>query len=211
MADLVKEATRHTDTIKQTEVGRLPAILVHNRRAVSLLGSWVADGIRMVADTDIALQNGGGIRVSSLGTRVTEGNLYEMLPFDNTIYTAELTGREVKSVLEQGLFDETHSILQYAGLTVVCDADRPYGSRIVAICLADGRDLQEDGVYTVAYNDFMAAGGDGYLHLSTASKLCNTGISLREAIREYLQTAGRQQLPEERFYLLPMEKKKNVA
>ncbi len=211
VADLVKEATRHTDTIKQTEVGRLPAILVHNRRAVSLLGSWVADGIRMVADTDIALQNGGGIRVSSLGTRVTEGNLYEMLPFDNTIYTAELTGREVKSVLEQGLFDETHSILQYAGLTVVCDADRPYGSRIVAICLADGRALQGDGVYTVAYNDFMAAGGDGYLHLSTASKLCNTGISLREAIREYLQTAGRQQLPEERFYLLPMEKKKNVA
>lgn len=211
VADLVKEATRHTEKMKQTEVGRLPAVLVHDRRAVSPLGLWVADGIRSVAGTDIALQNGGGIRVSSLGTRVTEGNLYEMLPFDNTIYTAELTGREVKAVLEQGLFDEIHSILQYAGLTVVCDADRPYGSRIVAIHLADGRTLQDDAVYTVAYNDFMAEGGDGYPHLSSANSLCNTGISLREAVREYLQTAGGQRLPEERFYLQSMEEKKDVA
>lgn len=211
VVDLVKEATRHTEKMKQTEVGRLPAILVHDRRAVSPLGSWVADGIRMVSGTDIALQNGGGIRVPSLGTQVTEGNLYEMLPFDNIIYTAELTGREIKAVLEQGLFDETHSILQYAGLTVVCDADRPHGARITEICLTDGSMLQEDAVYTVAYNDFMAAGGDGYPYLSTASKLCNTGISLREAVEEYLQTAGGQRLPNPRFYLLPQENKQDAA
>lgn len=211
VAGLVEQATRHTEKMKQTEVGRLPAVLVHDRRAVSSLGSWVANGIRAVAGTEIALQNGGGIRVPSFGTRVTEGNLYEMLPFDNTIYIAELTGREVRAVLEQGLFDETHSILQYAGLTVVCEADRPYGSRIVEIRLTDGRELQEDDVYTVAYNDFMAEGGDGYPHLSTANNLCNTGISLREAVREYLQTADGQRLPEERFYLLPMEEKKKVA
>lgn len=211
MERMIEETIKRVEKMKWAEVGRLPQVLIHDRQAVSSLGSWVADGIRTIAGTDIALQNGGGIRVPSLGIRVTEGDLYEMLPFDNTIYTAKLTGREVKEVLEQGLFDEKHSILQYAGLTVVCDEDRPYGSRTVAIHLADGRALQEDAVYTVAYNDFMAAGGDGYSHLSTANSLCNTGISLREAIEEYLQTVGGQYLPNPRFYLLSQENKQDAA
>lgn len=210
-ARLIEETMSRVEKMKQAEVGRLPRVLIHDRQEISPLGSWVADGIRTIAGTDIALQNSGGIRVSSLGTRVTEGDLYEMLPFDNTIYIAELTGREVKAVLEQGLFDKKHGVLQYAGLTVICDADRAYGARITEICLADGNTLQEDAVYTVAYNDFMAAGGDEYPHLSTASKLCNTGIPLREAVEEYLQTAGGQRLPNPRFYLQTQADRQNVA
>lgn len=194
---MIQEATQKVETIKQTEIGYLPQILVHDRRAVSSLGSWVADGILAATGADIALQNGGGVRSASLGRRVTAGDLYEMLPFDNTICTAHLSGEEIKAILEQGLFDEKHSILQYAGLTVVADEKK---RRIISVHLSDGRLLENGKQYLVAYNDFMAAGGDGYPYLKDATDLTYTGIDLREAMVNYLHTAGDKTMIARRFF-----------
>lgn len=198
--DIIIKASRRVEKMRQQEIGYLPAVLFHDRRAVSPLGSWIADGILMAAGTDIALQNGGGIRRDSLGRRVTEGDLYEMLPFDNTIYTAHLTGAEIKEVLEHGLFDEKHSILQFAGMTVVYDPNGSQGDRILAIQLADHRPLMMNETYTVAYNDFMALGGDGYPYLKEADELMDTGIDLRGAIRTYLKQDGGRNMPQKRLY-----------
>ena len=201
MKTLVEKAVKKVDKIRRNEVGQLTYSLPHDRRAVSPLGSWVSDGIREAVGADIALQNGGGIRVDVLEAgSVTEGELYEMLPFDNTICTAYLTGAQIRDVLEQGLFDDNHSILQYAGMTVICDMTKPQGSRIISVHLSDGRPLLMGEKYLVAYNDFMAARGDGYPHLTAAEELRNTGINLREAVGEYLRGQGGKALFETRFY-----------
>lgn len=208
----VKRAVDRCRMLREQTAGHVSCDLTHDRRAVSPLGSWVSDAVRSAVDADIALQNGGGIRVDLLKAgAVTNGELYEMLPFDNTICTAYLTGTQIKDVLEQGLFDEEHSILQCAGMSVVCDSRKPQGSRVVSVHLADGRPLVMDKKYFVAYNDFMAEGGDGYPHLSQAEGLNDTGIGVREAVGEYLRTQKGKVSHRVRFYTTDTAQKRRAA
>ena len=46
-------------------------------------------------------------------------------------------------------------------MTIEADISRPPGSRVISIRVG-GAPLDEKKVYTVATNDFMSRGGDGY-------------------------------------------------
>lgn len=57
-------------------------------------------------------------------------------------------------------------------------------------CTASGacwRELNPFGSYRVAVNDYMAAGGSGFIMLKRNTTKINTGISLRDALIDYLQ------------------------
>ena len=49
-------------------------------------------------DADIAMMNTGGVRSSILSSNITNGLIYEALPFDNELYIATLTGSELKKI-----------------------------------------------------------------------------------------------------------------
>ncbi len=146
------------------------------RTREAAIGNLLADAMRASTGADVALTNGGTIRagrVYAAGSPISRRNILEELPFSNRLVTVEIVGRELKRAIETGLQalpDASGRFPQVSGMTVEADASRPVGSRVIAIKVG-GQPLDEARTYTVATNDFLARGGDGYDMLRDAKHL----------------------------------------
>jgi 2',3'-cyclic-nucleotide 2'-phosphodiesterase (5'-nucleotidase family) len=140
------------------------------------LGNFVADVLRQAAKSDIALINGGTIRTSIRRGEIRVKDVYTVLPFDNYTVAIRLKGKQIAEALEYGVSgveDEAGRFPQIAGLTFAYAPAAPKGRRVREILVA-GRPLDHNREYTVATNDFLAVGGDGYLAFAEAVKSSNT-------------------------------------
>jgi 5'-nucleotidase len=147
--------------------------------------------------TQIAIQNGGGIRASIEAGDVTVGDVLTVLPFGNLISTFELTGAEVVQALENGVSraenpenEGTGRFPQVAGLRFSWNPDQPVGARIVSVEVrgADGSysPIDPAATYKIASNDFMRGGGDDYEVFVTARNAYDYGAALDEAVQAYI-------------------------
>src|SRR4029453_10561501 len=83
------------------------------------------------------------------------------------------------SALENGfseIEDGAGRFPQVSGLKVEYDPKKPKGSRVVSV-EANGKPLDVSAKYTIATNDFMANGGDGYVMFREARPL----LTVRDA------------------------------
>ncbi|MGD8814349.1 MAG: 5'-nucleotidase C-terminal domain-containing protein [Anaerolineales bacterium] len=166
---LVDEFNAEIDAIKNEVVGEATTAVTRNYRYESEMGDWVTDIMAAYDPSiDFAFTNSGGLRADIDAGEVTFGEIFEALPFDNTLVVVELDGAEVRQVLEEGITGD-HGLIQVSGLQFTFDYDEPVGSRIMGdvIDLATGLPLDPGTTYYVAVNDFMAAGGDDYLTLAS--------------------------------------------
>jgi 2',3'-cyclic-nucleotide 2'-phosphodiesterase (5'-nucleotidase family) len=91
-------------------------------------------------------------------------DVYSVLPFDNYIVAIKLTGKQIKEALEHGVSaveEREGRFPQVSGLFFKYSASGERGSRVKEVFVA-GRPIDLDKEYTVATNDFLAVGGDGY-------------------------------------------------
>jgi 2',3'-cyclic-nucleotide 2'-phosphodiesterase (5'-nucleotidase family) len=177
-------------------VGATPVTLQGERADVRTrctnLGNLVTDAMRSATNADIAITNGGGIRASIQAGDITVGHIYTVLPFDNTLVVLELTGDKILAALEHGVSAypaQAGHFAHVSGLTFKFDPARPAGSRVTEV-LVGGQPLNPYRYYTVATNDFMAAGGDGYTWFKEGKVLFNSGDMLRDVIAAYVSEAG---------------------
>ena len=182
---IVDQAQQEVAPVKNKLLGKAAYELPHEKFTQSLLGQWVTDCMRRKVKADIAFENGGGLRTSIPAGPITLGNLYQVVPFDNTLVTAELTGKQIMEILAHGIDNKQIGMLQFAGLIVEYDASRPVGQKIVKVTLADGRSLRLTEHYKVVTNDFMAQGGDGFTMFG--NQLIDTQIPLRDCLIEAIQ------------------------
>jgi 2',3'-cyclic-nucleotide 2'-phosphodiesterase (5'-nucleotidase family) len=134
------------------------------RKAETNLGDLVTDIIRQVSGAEVAIVNGGGIRTSIKKGEIRVRDVYSVLPFDNYIVAITLTGREIREALEHGVSaieKDEGRFPQVSGLTFTYSPSAPVGSRVKEVIIS-GKPLEPDREYSVATNDFLAAGGDGY-------------------------------------------------
>ncbi len=169
------------------KIGVAQINLMHDSRGPSLMGEWVCNIMREKTGAQIALQNGGGLRVSLGKGDLTVGNMYSLMPFDNTLVTAKLTGLQIREAIENGLGNERISFGQVTGVYLTYDLARPFGQRIIKITLEDGTPLENDRYYSVVANDFMFDGGDNYNILQHGREIKNTGIPVRDVIIDYIK------------------------
>lgn len=173
------------------------AILLDGERAnvrtqETNLGDLVTDIMRKTVDADLAVNNGGGIRASINAGPITIGDIYTVLPFDNTLVKVEMWGRDLLDALEHSvrLYPEQNGgFLQVSGLEFMFDPSREPGTRVIDVTIC-GEALNLDKVYTVATNDFIAAGGDGYSMFESATIIVETGEMLRDAVVSYVIGEG---------------------
>jgi 2',3'-cyclic-nucleotide 2'-phosphodiesterase (5'-nucleotidase family) len=137
------------------------------RTREAAIGNIVADAMRAAAHADVAVMNGGGIRGGKLyaaNASISRRDVLAELPFGNRVVTVEISGRALKAAIENGLSQLPNAsgrFPQVSGLAVEADLKRPPGSRITAIQVGNAP-LDEEHIYRVATNDFLARGGDGY-------------------------------------------------
>lgn len=161
--------------------------LSHDKTSgISLLGEWTCDVMRKAAGTQIAIQNGGGLRTSIPQGDITMGKLYEVMPFDNTLVKMELKGSDIKNNIEHGIDNKEVGWVQFSGLKVYYDPAASEGSRITSMRLPDGTKLDMDKYYTVVTNDFMATGGDKY-DFKAAKNMVDMQIPIRDVLVKELK------------------------
>lgn len=155
------------------------------------LGNLITDAMMDETGADLAITNGGGIRASIKAGDITKGDVVSVLPFGNFIVTKQLTGAQIKEVLEFGVRSYGESLGGFphvAGIKFVVDPSRAVGDRIISLTI-NGEALDMNKTYTVATNDFMAAGGDDYPCFGDLPTL-NEYSSLEESLANFIKTLG---------------------
>lgn len=96
-------------------------------------------------------------------------DLTRIYPFENKLYTIQLTGAQIKSYLEYS-YDRwinhegpTYCYDSAGGLKYNVYKRRPKGERIEIISMEDGTPFDLDKIYYVAITSYRAMGGDGLL------------------------------------------------
>jgi 5'-nucleotidase len=102
--------------------------------------------------------NPGGLRADLDAGPLTFGDVYEVLPFDNTVAIVTMSGDELKRLLQ--LAYRKGGVFQVSGLKISL-ARCPGPGRFRGATLANGKPLDPAKLYRVAMPDFLARGGDG--------------------------------------------------
>ena len=172
-----------------------PKTLTSRREIVraqeSELGNLAADATRWGGQADIGLVNGGNLRADLPQGKVTQGDLLNIFPFGNTIKRVELSGAAVKQLLEHSVEYVPAAFggfMDVSGVTFDLDPSAPAGSRVSNV-LVGGQPLNEQHMYQLAVNDFIAAGGDGYDMFKTAKVTGEFG-TMEEIFASYLNQHG---------------------
>ncbi|WP_265500850.1 bifunctional metallophosphatase/5'-nucleotidase [Paracoccus beibuensis] len=160
------------------------------------MGNLVADAMldrTAEQGVTIAIQNGGGLRASIDEGDVTMGEIYSVLPFQNTLATFQLTGAGVIEALENGASqyeEEAGRFAQVAGLKYTVDPAADVGSRISNVMVEKDDawvPIDEEATYGVATNNYMRNGGDGYaIFASEGQNAYDFGPDLAEVVADYL-------------------------
>lgn len=137
----------------------VPVALKRSYSAESTLGSFLADSFREAVGADVALLNPGGLRADIDAGPLTFGDVYEVLPFDNTVAIVTVSGDELKRLL-QLVYSDKSGVFQVSGLQVKL-GHCPGLARFLGATLPNGRTLEPAKLYRVALPDFLARGGDG--------------------------------------------------
>ncbi|MFL6796808.1 MAG: bifunctional metallophosphatase/5'-nucleotidase [Xanthobacteraceae bacterium] len=167
------------------------------RGGEAAIGGLIADALRWSAQTDAAVTNGGSIRggkVYPAGSTLTRRDILSELPFGNRLVTLEISGRELKAALENGLSQlptASGRFPQVSGLEIEADTRRPAGSRILSVKVGNAA-LDEGKIYLVASNDFMQHGGDDYTAFQKARTILPPGDSplMAYEVIDYIKDVG---------------------
>ena len=210
---IMKKYKDRVDAVLNERIGEAKVDLdgENVRKRETNLGNFIADIMRHASGADVTLINGGSIRTSIKKGEVRVKDVYSVLPFDNYIVAIKLTGRQMREALEHGVSaveEGEGRFPQVSGLAFKYSPSGERGSRIKEISVA-GRPIDLDGEYTVATNDFLAVGGDGYRAFGEAIKssrdfsvvggmmkgekvvYSSSGRWLRDVVAEYIKERKR--------------------
>ncbi|MBN9242929.1 MAG: 5'-nucleotidase C-terminal domain-containing protein [Mesorhizobium sp.] len=196
----IKELGAPIEELKAKEVGETTGVVDGSRETCRArecsMGNLVSDAILdRVKDQGVTIvfSNGGGLRASIDQGKVTMGEVLTVLPFQNTIATFKLDGKDVVAALENGtsqLEDGAGRFAQVAGLKYSFDKSKAPGSRISDVLVADGPNwvpIDENKEYIVATNNYVRQGGDGYkVFAEKAKDAYDYGPSLEQVVADYL-------------------------
>ena len=160
-------------------------VALHRGRPESTIGDFITDAMRADVQADVALQNPGGMRADLDAGPITRGEVYAVMPFDNTVVTVQLTGALLKLALEQSL--QHGRVTQVSGIRYKIDASKPELERVTDLTLADGTPVERARTFTVATNNFMATGGDHYDALGQGTNRTDTGRLIRDAMEAWVR------------------------
>ncbi len=123
----------------------------------------------------------------------TVNDIWKLIPFENYLVTATLAPEEIKVVMEEVFASrELRNLLGFQLQTEGNGLDR----RIVSMRLADGRLLERDKRYSIAFNSFDSrSGGHRFMKLREILEMSATNctfhpILTRDAVIGYFQRHG---------------------
>ena len=183
--------------IKNDIVATIPVPLPYKKDEETALGNLVSDSFlawgKKHGQAEIALLPAKHLRTRELHSGLlTYGHLYEIIPYNNHLVIAELTGKQLRRVLEIAL-GSSNGMGSISGLTVIRKhAGNPAGRGqgvIEKILDLNQRPISDRKTYRLITPDYLIQGGDQqdevFLPLSQ-KKLHPTSIYSRDAWAAYM-------------------------
>lgn len=159
-----------------------------NTLGESPVGNLITDGQIYMAkkaniDADFAITNNGGIRadLEVVDGKITWGAAQAVQPFGNIMQIVEMSGEQIRTVLNQQTFSWDFEndryngyFLQVGGMkyTITDNPDKEDTDHMYVvdrIMKEDGTELDPAAKYKVVINDFLFGGGDGFAEFTNAT------------------------------------------
>ena len=185
----------------------------------SQLGNLVARSMQLQegVEAEFAITNSLGIRADFEYGPLTIEQMYNVFPFENSITVIYLSGAEVQETLDyvaqRSATRGCRTQAQVSGIAFDMVCGGPNGAYAKDIAIGDNCRGDTDGngipnpdgpidfnkcarlnlssLYRVAVNDYIAAGGSGFDVLRRNTSKQDTGISLRDSLRVFLNTQSK--------------------
>lgn len=147
------------------------------------LGNLVCDALRAEMKTDLAFFNSGGIRSNLPKGTVRRRDVLEAFPFRNTVATGTLKGREVVSLLDEGVNRGKlgGGVLQVSGLRYAIKNGKVSGVWI------EEKPIQPERTYSFATNSYVISAGDKLKTMRRAQMTKVTSRFVDEALIWFLK------------------------
>ncbi len=131
---------------------------------------------------------------------ITRRDVMSVYVFSNTLKVFELTGQEVKDMLEHsatyfsfenGIVGESGKMKGYKynifrGISYVIDLEKPEGERVVKLEM-NGKSLKMDKKYTIAVNSYQAGGSGGYTMFIGKKPIKEIEVEVADLIVSYIK------------------------
>ena len=157
------------------EVG-LPESKLSNLIADVLL----TEGRKYIADVDIAVTNIGGIRRTLFAGPLTIGDVFEILPFDNSLLVLEYKGVEILALADAVALKGGEAI---AGMTLTIRDGKAEDVKV------GGEVVDTARVYKVVSTDYLSWGNDQLEPLANYLKSTPLNMMMRDAMFDYVTCA----------------------
>ncbi|NKI25951.1 hypothetical protein HCG49_05195 [Arenibacter sp. 6A1] len=156
----------------------------YNSTAGNLMADIVLEQVNPIfksrtgKNIDFVLLNHGGIRTNISKGNITTRTAYAVMPFENSIFIAELNGTSVEALVSY-LIKSTkpHPI---AGIQIIVDKNK--NLKTVNI---QGKPFDKDNVYFVATSDYLITGGDNMTFFKDHLSLTNADYLVRNTLIDY--------------------------
>ncbi len=211
--DIVDDAVEFAEDAGSEVLGEIEAPFVRakrigddgqineNRGGESTLGNLIAEMQAWKTEADIGFMNPGGLRADLVGLAgtprdVTKRQAANTQPFANTLVTMDMTGAQIKTLLEQQWQRDADNNIPSrpflrlgtsADFTSTFDASRDEGDRITGMWL-DGDPIVMGDTYKVSATSFLAGGGDNFKEFVNGTNVRDTGKTDLQAVVDYLET-----------------------
>lgn len=200
-----KVASTEVDLLMKDENGNR---LVRNHE--TNLGDLCADAFRYAVNADIGYINGGGIRADIKAGDITYNDLLNVLPFNNSVVLAQVSGQTIKDMMELTLIyypGEDGAFPHLSGLTFSVNTSIPssvvineygefsgvdgqyrvYNLKVYNSETESYEDIDLNATYTLAAsNYYLIELGSGMKMLESAKILQNEGLLDAEALEKYI-------------------------
>ena len=160
----------------------------------SLIGAAIIEQLReRNVEVDGAMHGVFDERTNFVAGPKTVKDIWTLIPFENYLVTAFLTANEIKTVMEEVYASgESRSLIGFQIETTGVGHER----RIIAMRLADGRPLEREKRFVIAFNSFDSrSAGHRFMKLrailETPTAKCTLHpVLTRNAIINYFQRRG---------------------
>lgn len=150
------------DKIVSEKLAHTENTLIRSYGESSTLGNLVADSMMPnFPDGELAFTNSGGIRADIEAGDITYGDVIDSLPFPNYPVVMDLTGQQIRSLMEHAAGLSNGVMQVSSGVYMAYDSSKPVGERVLELKL-NGKYITDERVYRVVTNNFLADGGDGF-------------------------------------------------
>ena len=157
-----QDAVRRARDMKEEKLGvflETPLTLEGNPE--SALGNLYTDALLATVEGDIAIHNvTGGIRANLPAGELTYGSVYQMTPFDNRIVIIDMSGWQLRRVIEKQAQNHGRRA-GFSGMRVKVTCNDEHMD--IVMTRTDGTVIEDDDRVQVIANDYLAMGGDDIL------------------------------------------------